>query len=904
MEPLEPQKKDVSILRSWNFGVRGRLLFAFFGISTFAVLAAVLGIYAFRRVGERIELIDARVPQVVSSMETSRAVDRLIASAPALLAASTTKEHEEVLRRMRPEVDRLITGLNDIARSGTASQPAIPIQSLVASLRSNLTELEDLVELRLKTRERVSRLLEALFKANKEAERLFAPWLDVMGMRISRSLEEISHRDAEPSVQAARDLASGIVLDRAAQASQRGLSAMVDQLVQAATVGQKAGLPVVEFQLRRRLDDLDAGAKDLDPRLRAVFGDQLGRIRTLAIGPEAVLAIRGQELDLVGDAEKLIAENAGLSIRLTAAVDRLVSEAETDVSSSAKNALSVQRLSAQVLLSVAALSLLCSILIVWLYVSRNLIRRLIHLSDGMLGIVGGNYNRPIDLSGNDEITEMGRVVEIFRKNTLERDDLLAEKEHAAERLEQQVKERTLELAQSVEELRALGEVSQAVNSTIDLETVLSAIVTKATQLSATDAGTIYVFDEETQEFRLRATYGMDDTIIAEIKDRHIHMGETAIGKAVEQRTPIQISDVLDEPKSVLDVIVRSGFRAVLIVPLLSADQTVGALVVRRKRLGEFPTQTVDLLQTFAAQSVLAIQNARLFEKVEARTRDLAASLDDLRAAQNRLIQTEKLASLGQLTAGIAHEIKNPLNFVNNFSALSAELVDDLSELLKPAALDSKTRAETEELTLMLKGNLEKVAHHGKRADSIVKNMLLHSREDSGERSRVNLNSLVDASVNLAYHGARAEDGEFTIKLERFFDPSAGEVDLFPQEMTRVFLNLISNGFYAATQRKAETKHTGYEPTLSAVTKDLGDRVEIRFRDNGEGIPSDLREKIFNPFFTTKPPGKGTGLGLSLSYDIVVKQHAGLIDLDTQPGEFTEFRIVLPRAATSKAGTNR
>jgi len=466
----------------------------------------------------------------------------------------------------------------------------------------------------------------------------------------------------------------------------------------------------------------------------------------------------------------------------------------------------------------------------------------------------------------------------------------------------EVQARTRELSQSVEELRALGEVSQAVNSTVDLETVLNTIVAKAAQLSGTEAGTIYVFDDTAQEFHLRATYGMDGAIIAEIKDRHIHIGETAIGQAVEQRIPIQIPDIQDDPNSaVLDIIVRAGFRALLIVPLLSADRTVGALVVRRKRPGEFPKHTVDLLQTFAAQSVLAIQNARLFESVESRTRELAASLEDLRTAQDRLVQTQKLASLGQLTAGIAHEIKNPLNFVNNFSALSKELVDELGDALVPVALDDKKRVELDELTHLLKGNLEKVVQHGQRADSIVKNMLLHSREGSGERRLVDLNAIVEDSLNLAYHGARAEKQEFNIRLERAFDPAAGVVDLLPQEITRVLLNLISNGVYAAMKRKAEALD-GYEPSLVAATRSLGDSVEIRIRDNGVGIPPGVKEKIFNPFFTTKPPGEGTGLGLSLSYDIIVKQHSGSIEVDTQPGEFTEFRVILPRkAALSKAG---
>ena len=276
-------------------------------------------------------------------------------------------------------------------------------------------------------------------------------------------------------------------------------------------------------------------------------------------------------------------------------------------------------------------------------------------------------------------------------------------------------------------------------------------------------------------------------------------------------------------------------------------------------------------------------------------RDAAeAALRDLQTAQDRLIQTEKLASLGQLTAGIAHEIKNPLNFVNNFSALTVELTEELNDLLKPAPLDDKMRGEADELTGMIKDNLQKVVQHGKRANSIVKNMLLHSREGSREHRPADINSLLDESLNLAYHGARAEKGEFNITLQRDFDADAGTIELFPQEITRAFLNLIANGVYAATKRKTEDKEPGFEPTLLATTKNLGTSVEIRIRDNGTGIPAEVKEKMFNPFFTTKPAGEGTGLGLSMTHDIIVKQHGGKIDVATEPGQFTEFTIVLPR----------
>ena len=266
------------------------------------------------------------------------------------------------------------------------------------------------------------------------------------------------------------------------------------------------------------------------------------------------------------------------------------------------------------------------------------------------------------------------------------------------------------------------------------------------------------------------------------------------------------------------------------------DDVIGVIAIARPQTGPFPPRQIELLQTFADQAVIAIENVRLFDEVQARTRELAASLDELRTAQDRLVQTEKLASLGQLTAGIAHEIKNPLNFVNNFSALSAELTDELNDVLEPATLDGPTRQEVDELTQMLKANLEKVVQHGKRADSIVKNMLLHSREGSGEHRPADINALLDESLNLAYHGARAEKPQFNVTLQRNFDRDGGMVELFPQEITRVFLNLISNGFYAVTQRGAETGNSDFEPVLSATTRNLGNQWRSAFATTASVFP--------------------------------------------------------------------
>jgi len=284
------------------------------------------------------------------------------------------------------------------------------------------------------------------------------------------------------------------------------------------------------------------------------------------------------------------------------------------------------------------------------------------------------------------------------------------------------------------------------------------------------------------------------------------------------------------------------------------------------------------------------------DAAEAASRTIEAAYQELKAAQARLIQAEKMASLGQLTAGIAHEIKNPLNFVNNFAGLSVELLDELKETARPAiaGLAEDERADIDEIVGMLTGNLQKIAEHGRRADGIVKSMLEHSRGASGERREVDLNNLVEEAFNLAYHGARAQDQNFNITLERDFGQGIIPIELVPQDITRVCLNLFGNGFYAATKRRQAGSNPKFAPTLKLATRDLGDAVEIRVRDNGTGIAPEIKDKLFQPFFTTKPTGEGTGLGLSISWDIVTQEHAGTIAVDSRLGEFTEFTIRLPR----------
>ena len=467
------------------------------------------------------------------------------------------------------------------------------------------------------------------------------------------------------------------------------------------------------------------------------------------------------------------------------------------------------------------------------------------------------------------------------------------------RLFDEVQAKTRDLTEALLHQTATSDVLQVIgNSMVDAQPVFERILDSAMRLLQCKGAAIFLAPPDGL-LHMAGSRGFGHGAVERMYPRPI--GETTAAAILAGRQQRYIPDILNET-DVSESLRRTaevlGNLSIVMTPMLWEDRGIGLISVTREPNAGFNAKELSLLKTFGDQAVIAIENARLFNEVQMRTKELSKSLDDLRTAQDRLVQTEKLASLGQLTAGIAHEIKNPLNFVNNFAALSAELTDELKDVLKPADISDKIREEVNELTGMLKDNLQKVVQHGQRADSIVKNMLLHSREGSGDHRPADINALIDESLNLAYHGARAERPDFNVTLQRDFDASAGMVEVFPQEITRVFLNLVSNGFYAVNKRRIEAGQAGFDPVLVAATRNLGDAVEIRIRDNGTGIPPEVKDKMFNPFFTTKPAGEGTGLGLSMSHDIIVKQHGGSIDVETEPGQFTEFRIVLPRTSNS------
>ena len=474
-------------------------------------------------------------------------------------------------------------------------------------------------------------------------------------------------------------------------------------------------------------------------------------------------------------------------------------------------------------------------------VLRSIVHPLQRLNDAIDGLMQGRYDVEIPTEEEHEFGAMARTLRRFRENAIERERLEAETE------------------------RQHNMIATAI------ETISDGFVLYDSEARILLANSKYreMFPEIAPI--VRPGVSLREILEAQVKAGRVVLGDVSPDKWIEQR----LARHRDTQGSVDER--RYGDTWVRITKRQTPD---GGKVAVYTDIAELKEREAEIT----------------------RARDAAeAALADLQKAQQRLIQAEKMASLGQLTAGIAHEIKNPLNFVNNFAKLSDELLAELAGILEApiAALNEEARDDAENLFRTVHENLAKINDHGKRADSIVKNMLLHSREGPSERQTVNLNAIAGEALNLAYHGVRAEHPGFNIEMVKLLAPEVGEVECFPQDLMRVFLNLISNGMYAANKRSTQAGD-GFSPTISLTTRTHGGKIEIEVRDNGTGIAPELRDKIFMPFFTTKPAGEGTGLGLSLSYDIVVKQHGGELAVDSQPGEFTVFRVTLPRTLATPA----
>jgi len=541
------------------------------------------------------------------------------------------------------------------------------------------------------------------------------------------------------------------------------------------------------------------------------------------------------------------------------------------------------------------------LLLIIILIASSITRPLRKLTTASETFAKGEFDVQLpEINSKDEIGQLNSSFHYMQDTLIKTigdlKDASEKLEEYSHSLEDKVNQRTAELSEKNKELddaftniKTLNEIGKKITSTLDIESIQDIVYEHVNSLMDATSFLIMLYND--QEKKLECKLSVEKGI--KLPPFEVPMSEKnrfAVW-CVDNASPVFMNDIdLEWSKYV-------SFRAkpqagevvssLIYLPMMIEDRIIGVISAQSFKKNAYNQYQLDMLLNLANFVAIALDNASSYEKI-------AKANNDLKAAQDQLIQSEKMASLGQLTAGIAHEIKNPLNFVNNFSELSVELTAEVIEELDKisGALDPKDVEYIKGILTDIEGNVKKINEHGKRADSIIRGMLLHSRGKSGEIQPTDVNALLAEYVALGYHGMRAADNTFNIKMETDYDPSIGMVNVVPQDMSRVFLNLINNACYSTAQKKNELKDA-YFPILRVSTKKTDSQIIIRVWDNGKGIPQSVIDRVFNPFFTTKPAGSGTGLGLSISYDIIVQEHHGELKAESKEGEFAEFIITLP-----------
>lgn len=853
--PAPLDREALARSASHSAGVGRRLLLAFVGISGFAVLAAAAAIYAFLTNQEAFDRVtEEKMPAAIAALELSRQSERIVAAAPALLTVQAPQQHEQLSVDINSEVTRLQQLVDDL--QAYERNQGIQVDAtgnrrllgLVEEIHTNLGALDTLVEQRLNITRQKKRLVQALINTHAETDRLLEPWLQTTEAGISGYQAELAASTDPGNSTAATgvELATAISTFRVLQQVQATTASINDQLLQLGSVESQDRLQVAEFRLNRSLRDARQLSQQLHPKLQALLNARINEYSALAQGDGSLTTNRKMELELLAPAERLLGKNAELSRVLTRSVDTLVSASQEQINQARAHARLVETVSISVLLTVVGLSLISSALIVWRYVRRNLVNRLTRLSNHMLAIAAGNLDVHIDDQGDDEIADMARALKVFRDTAVEvRETNLRELREARRRLADAI--------DSISEGFALFDSEDRLilhnQRFVDMFPGLEEIVVQG-------AGFEEIVRSDAYRALLTQAPEQEEETIAERIRRH------------------------RKPEAPFLQRYRNG---------------------RWIRISERETSSEGTVAVYAD-----VTDVKRTEEIADEARlEAETALMELKKAQNSLVQAEKLAQLGQLVAGIAHELKNPLNFVKNFAEVSQELLEELSQTLRDTGAkqaDEDTSAEIAELLDTLNSNLGRIQEHGMRADGIIKSMLAHSRGGSRDWQRVNINRLVEESINLAYHGARATDAGFDLALESDLDENIVEIEVIPQDISRVLLNLLSNSFDAVRKRATEAGDPSYRPQVSVSTAGRSNSIEIVVRDNGSGMSPEIRDKVFTPFFTTKPAGQGTGLGLSLSYDIIHHEHGGQIEIRSENNAGTEMIVRLPRQPQNRRVT--
>ncbi len=689
----------------------GLKIYAGFGAGVVLMLAAsTVALLSFRAVSDsQRRIIEHSVPSLTAAIRAAQQSSALVNAAPRLVSASSAEDVAEVKKAITQDKDLLYELIDELQQHDALGDQAGVLRSLSDELTATLEKIESSSSQRREKTRRLEAREEEIPVLTREIDNILVPAIDDQAFFLATGLKNLGD---EPAPVEERTAYNQLVRYRDLLTLHTQASLAARLLAEASVVNDRTLIQPLRERYNAALGSFERSVQSW------LLAPQVEQLKSLGHGADGIFELQEAILKQAGLEARYIAENRANAARLLASMDRVVMVTDESAAEASSASTSVVNTGMVLLVVLNVFNILGAVALGWIFIGRYLIRRLTGLAGAMRSMAEGNLEVPVEVQGNDEVTDMAEALEVFRRHALE-----------------------------VQRLNLVEKLAD------------------------------------------------------ELKDKN---------EALEQ------------------------------------------------------------------------------------------TLQDLKTAQNQVVMQEKLASLGQLTAGIAHEIKNPLNFVNNFSEVSGELIEEVREVMDEVAdnLPEDAREEIGGILDDLNGNLQKIREHGKRADGIVHSMLDHSRGQSGERRAVDLNALLKQYADLAYHAMRAKNQLFNVTWEEDLDGGVGEVEVVPQDISRVFLNLINNACQATFERLQKTTDDfknsagGYEPTIRLSSRRAGENAEFRIRDNGPGIPKDMVEKIFEPFVTTKATGEGTGLGLSLSQDIMA-QHGGALGVESEPGSFTEFWLTIP-----------